>query len=93
MTSHIHAHSHAYAYQRTIFNQGPAGGGKYGVVDDVFMAAKVGANAKMLRTHPPAWAARDGVAVDALNFSGKEPLQKNPKTTKLGNRTDAAPSG
>ena len=41
----------------TIFNQGPAGGGKYGVVDDVFMAAKIGSSAKMLRTHPPVWSA------------------------------------
>jgi hypothetical protein len=53
---------------------GPAGGGKFGLVDEVWMAAKVGRAAKMLRTHPPSWARAgpDGydAAVAALNFSG-----------------------
>ena len=30
-----------------------AGSGKYGIVDDVWMAARVGGNSRILRTHPP----------------------------------------
>ena len=58
----------------TIFNQGPAGSGKYGLVDDVWMAARVGTAAKMLRTHPPSYAS--SAAVDALTFSGTYPVTR-----------------
>ena len=58
----------------TIFNQGPAGSGKYGLVDDVIMAARIGDTAKVLRTHPPAAMAADAVA--ALNFSGTYPVTR-----------------
>jgi non-lysosomal glucosylceramidase len=58
----------------TILNQGPAGSGKYGIVDDVWMAARVGGKAKVLRTHPPSSLAADGV--DALTFSGSYPLTR-----------------
>ena len=58
----------------TIFNQGPAGSGKYGLVDDVYMGVKVGKSAKMLRTLPPRWARN--VGVDALTFSGTYPLTR-----------------
>ena len=58
----------------TIFNQGPAGAGKYGWVDDVWMAARVGGKAKMLRTHPPAYAT--AAAVDAMTFSGTYPATR-----------------
>lgn len=58
----------------TIFNQGPAGSGKYGLVDDVWMAAKLGSGqAKMIRTHPPHGY---GTGVDALDFSGTYPLTR-----------------
>lgn len=59
----------------TILNQGPAGSGKYGIVDDVWMAARVGGKAKVLRTHPPGYAAANGV--DALTFSGTPVPQQN----------------
>eukprot|EP01046_Picozoa_sp_COSAG06_P028483 COSAG06_NODE_2570_length_6648_cov_1.782257_2_plen_142_part_00 len=59
----------------TIFNQGPAGAGKYGLVDDVWMAARVGSSAKMLRTHPPGYAG-SAAAVDALTFSGTYPVTR-----------------
>jgi len=58
----------------TILNQGPAGAGKYGIVDDVWMAAHVGGTAKVLRTHPPGYAA--SAAVDALTFSGTYPVTR-----------------
>jgi hypothetical protein len=58
----------------TILNQGPAGSGKYGIVDDVWMAARIGGKAKVLRTHPPAYAAGHGVS--ALTFSGSYPLTR-----------------
>lgn len=58
----------------TILNQRPAGSGKYGIVDDVWMAARVGGKAKVLRTHPPGYAAGHGV--DALTFSGSYPLTR-----------------
>ena len=58
----------------TIFNQGPAGSGKYGLVDDVIMAARIGDTARVLRTHPPASMADDAVA--ALNFSGTYPVTR-----------------
>ena len=32
----------------TIFNQGPAGSGKYGIVDDAWLAVRVGNQAKMV---------------------------------------------
>eukprot|EP01043_Picozoa_sp_COSAG02_P029296 COSAG02_NODE_1816_length_10778_cov_4.675812_8_plen_110_part_00 len=54
--------------------QGPAGSGKYGLVDDVWMAARVGTSAKMLRTHPPSYAS--AAAVDALTFSGTYPVTR-----------------
>jgi hypothetical protein len=47
---------------------------RYGVVDDVWMAARVGGKAKILRTHPPGYAAGHGV--DALTFSGSYPLTR-----------------
>ena len=68
----------------TILNQGPAGSGKYGLVDDVWMAARVGTAAKMLRTHPPRYAAPH--AVDALTFSGTYPV------TRLLVEDDALPA-
>jgi uncharacterized protein (DUF608 family) len=58
----------------TIFNQGPAGSGKYGLVDDVWMAYRVGGKAKVLRTQPPAYLAAN--AVDALTFSGSYPATR-----------------
>lgn len=58
----------------TIFNQGPAGSGKYGIVDDVWMAARIGSAAKMLRTTPPPYAA--SAAVDSLTFSGTYPVTR-----------------
>ena len=61
----------------TIFNQGPAGSGKYGIVDDVMMASRINNVARMLRTHPPAAAATAGRdAVAALNFSGTYPVTR-----------------
>ena len=53
-----------------------AGGGKYGIVDDVFMAAKIGKVAKVVRTHPPRSLAGAGAGVDALTFSGTYPLTR-----------------
>ena len=58
----------------TILNQGPAGSGKFGIVDDVWMAARVGKSAKVLRTHPPGYASGHGVS--ALTFSGSYPLTR-----------------
>ena len=60
----------------TIFNQGPAGQGKYGLVDDVYMGFKVDGKAEMLRTTPPRWAdqATDGAA--SLTFSGTYPVTR-----------------
>ena len=58
----------------TIFNQGPAGSGKYGIVDDVFLAVRVGNRAKMLRTHPPPYAR--AAAIDELSFSGSYPVTR-----------------
>lgn len=60
----------------TILNQGPAGSGKYGLVDDFWMAAYANGRAKMLRTTPPAYGRAMGAAVDALNFSGTYPLTR-----------------
>ena len=59
----------------TIFNQGPAGAGKYGVVDDVFSAVRVGGTARVLRTHPPSTLS-SADAVRAFNFSGSYPLTR-----------------
>lgn len=62
----------------TILNAGPAGSGKYGLVDDVWMAVRAGrgkdAAAKVLRTHPPAYLAGKGVS--QLTFSGTYPVTK-----------------
>lgn len=61
--------------QWTIFNQGPAGSGKYGIVDDVWMAVRGGGTiTKILRTHPPSYAS--GQAVDSLTFGGSYPVTK-----------------
>jgi hypothetical protein len=58
----------------TIFNQGPAGSGKYGIVDDVWMASRINGKAKVLRTQPPGYL--NGKQVDALTFSGTYPLTR-----------------
>jgi hypothetical protein len=58
----------------TIFNQGPAGSGKYGIVDDVWMASRINGKAKVLRTQPPGYLS--GHAIDALTFSGTYPITR-----------------
>eukprot|EP00038_Savillea_parva_P009621 m.184763 g.184763 ORF g.184763 m.184763 type:complete len:1027 (+) comp16225_c0_seq1:84-3164(+) len=61
----------------TIFNQGPAGSGKYGLVDDVYMGVKVGNTARMVRTQPPAFLSDpQAAAPEALTFSGTYPLTR-----------------
>ena len=60
----------------TIFNQGPAGSGKYGLVDDAVMAARVNGRAKALRTHPPQSLAGSVAGVEALHFSGAYPATR-----------------
>ena len=58
----------------TILNQGPTGSGKYGLVDEVVMAAKFGSKSRVLRTHPPA--ALAGKGVSSLTFSGTYPVTR-----------------
>lgn len=62
----------------TMLNQGPGGSGKYGLVDDVWMALRVSrpseGKAKVLRTHPPAYLAGNGVS--EITFSGTYPVTK-----------------
>lgn len=60
--------------QWTIFNQGPGGSSKFGLVDDVWMAVRAGDDAKVLRTQPPGYLA--GHAVDSLNFGGTYPVTR-----------------
>ena len=61
---------------RTIFNQGPAGSGKYGLVDDAFMAVRVGGTARVLRTHTPQSLGGVATPTAALTFSGSYPLTR-----------------
>lgn len=62
----------------TLLNQGPAGSGKYGIVDDAWMAVRVArtlqTKTKVLRTHPPAYLRGQGVS--QLTFSGTYPVTK-----------------
>lgn len=59
----------------TIFNQGPAGSGKFGVCDDAMIAARVNGVSKPLRTHPPQ-SLPNVAGVDALRFSGSYPVTR-----------------
>jgi len=61
--------------QWTILNQGPSGSGKYGVVDDVYMAARINGKARMLRTTPPKWATKPE-GIEELKFSGTYPMTR-----------------
>eukprot|EP00656_Telonema_subtile_P019767 TRINITY_DN20977_c0_g1_i1.p1 TRINITY_DN20977_c0_g1~~TRINITY_DN20977_c0_g1_i1.p1 ORF type:complete len:1000 (+),score=124.94 TRINITY_DN20977_c0_g1_i1:180-3179(+) len=58
----------------TIFNQGPAGSGKYGLVDDAYLGLKIGDQARILRTQPPR--STGGQGVEALEFSGSYPVTR-----------------
>ena len=60
----------------TIFNQGPAGSGKFGLVDDAFMAVRVGGSARVLRTHAPQSLGGAAQPTAALAFSGSYPLTR-----------------
>ena len=55
----------------TIMNAGPAGNGKLGIVDDAFMAVKVGSeDAKVVRTHLPASLGGVAAGVESIEFAG-----------------------
>ncbi len=60
----------------TIFNQGPAGSGKFGLVDDAFMAVRLGGTARVLRTHAPLSLGGVAQPTAALAFSGSYPLTR-----------------
>ena len=62
-------------HECTIINQSPAGAAKFGVVADMMLGVRVDSDARLVRTHPPAWAPA-GAGVAQISYSGSYPLSR-----------------
>ena len=62
-------------HECTIVNQSPAGAAKFGVLADMLLGLRVNDDARLVRTHPPAWAPA-GAGVAQIAYSGSYPLSR-----------------
>jgi len=61
-------------HEVTIMNQSPAGSAKFGVWADAMLGISASGTARAVRTHPPAYAAANGV--DSITYSGSYPVSR-----------------